>query len=79
MKDRRDLLLKQFKKPRTANEAIERIWNTDMKAGVERPRKWLFYTHLNKLPAPMEREGLIVLHGHKVGPSGKLEKIWRAV
>ncbi len=74
--ERIKLLKKQFKKPRTMNQAIERIWNSDMKRGVERPRKWLFYTHLNKLAKPMERMGIIKLHGHEVGPTNRTEKVW---
>ena len=78
MKETRQLLLKAIgKKPRTADEAIKRIYDKDREAGLERPRQWLFYTHLNKLLAPMERDGLIIQTGEKKGPTNRIEKVWR--
>ena len=77
MTNKDKMLLKALgKKPRTANEAIERIWNNDMEKGIERPRKWVFYTHLNKRLAPLEKAGVIRNVGHKKGDTGRLEKLW---
>ncbi len=73
------LMLKQFKKPRTANEAIQKIFVQDVRKGEEfvvKERGWKFYVHLNKLVAPMERYGLIKVVGEKRGPTNRMEKIW---
>jgi hypothetical protein len=74
-------LLHQTFKPKklmTVNEAIDKIYGDDIKAGMAR-NCWKFYVHLNKLPAPMERAGLIEQDGYKKGPTGKYEKLWRRV
>jgi len=71
-----ELLLKEFKTPRTMNQAMDRIWTREVgnKKAISRgPR---FYTHLNKLPTILEREGLIAEIDKIVGPTGKLEKVW---
>ena len=76
---RMDLLLKQFRVPRTANEAIEKIYKADVKKGLEfvnKNRSWKFYVHLNKVVAPLAKQGLIVQVDTKVGPSKRKEKVW---
>lgn len=71
---RKNLIVAQLKNARTANQAIERIFASDMKKGptfVISSRGWKFYVHLNKLFAPLEREGRIKQIGECDG-----EKLW---
>ncbi len=69
--------LKKFKKM-TANECIDAIFKKDLTNGLVNTvdRGWQFYLHLNKLFAPMEREGRISLVDTKMGPSKRIEKVW---
>lgn len=71
--NRKSLLLKKFSKkvPKTVNKVIDSIYKSDMKKGVDRD-SWKFYVHLNKLPAQMEKEGLIQWTGVKENN----EKLW---
>jgi hypothetical protein len=74
---RKKLIVQQLKSPRTANEAISRIFANDLKKGanyVLERRGWKFYVHLNKFFAPLEREGKIKLVSVKGG-----EKLWVAI
>jgi len=69
--------LKKYKKL-TINESIDIIFKEDLTAGLVNTvdRGWQFYLHLNKLFAPMEKEGIIKQVGTKMGPSKKQEKVW---
>lgn len=72
-----DLLVKQFGRPRTANEAIQRIFVAEQKSGKSLERDWKFYLQLNKLIAPLARQGRLVQVGEKVGPTRRVEKVWK--
>ena len=71
-------LVQQFKKDRTANEAISRSFANDVRAQCAIDKGWKYYVHLNKLIAPMSRSGIIIQTGTKIGPTHKEEKIWAA-
>jgi len=70
-------LLKKLSKPRTANEAIEILYQYDCK--WQDFKGWRYYVHLNKLLSPLERAGKIKQVGLKVGPTKRLEKLWLRV
>ena len=59
---------------RSINDVINEIYEDDIKDQTVRPG-WRFYVHLNKLFAPMEREGLIKVVGEKQGRY-RMEKLW---
>lgn len=66
----------------SANEVITMLYNEDIrKHGADyliENRGWRYYTHLNKLFSPMEKEGYIEFAGlYTKGDSGKREKLWR--
>lgn len=62
----------------TANECIDIIFKEDLTSGLVNTvdRGWKFYLHLNKMISPMEKAGLLVQVGTKVGPSQRKEKVW---
>lgn len=75
--NKRDLILKTLQnKELTANEVIERVFKKDVRNGEAISRGWRFYVHMNKLFAPMKREGLINQVGEK-SVNGRSEKVWR--
>lgn len=82
-KQKYDLIEKQLKKYRkmTANECLDAIFKKDLTEGLVNTvdRGWQFYLHLNKLFAPMEKEGRISQVGTKMGPSKRQEKVWELV
>ena len=82
-KQKYDLIEKQLKKHKkmTANECIDAIFKKDLTTGLVNTvdRGWQFYVHLNKLLAPMEKEGRILQSGTKMGPSRRQEKIWELI
>lgn len=66
----------------TANEVINRIYEDDVRTmgadALLNTRGWKFYNHLNKLFAPMEKNGIITFTGKtKIGESGLKEKVWK--
>lgn len=74
---RKKLLLKELVIGKTANEAIQRIFEKDLKKGSSAvfERGWKFYVHLNKLFSPLEKEGRIKC----IGDRGWSEKVWIAI
>jgi len=76
---KKKLLIKEFKKPSTANEAIDRIFKRDTKKGADFviDRGWRFYVHLNKMISPMAVNRDLKLVSLRMGESGKLEKVWQ--
>lgn len=75
--DNKALILKFLKKPMTANECIQKIFENDIKNDRAKDRSWKFYVHLNKLFAPLNRDGIIEKTGTKIGPTNREEKIWK--
>lgn len=73
--DKQRLLIKKLRYGKTANEAIQSIFEDDLEKGTWTvlQRGWKFYVHLNKLLAPLEREGRI----EQIGVRGNGEKVWR--
>ena len=78
MKEHYRNLASQFTKPRTANEAIERMFKADVNKGTKVILKkgWNFYSNLTKLLAILERTGYIKNIDTKLGPTSKVEKVW---
>lgn len=77
MRDRTALILMSMrclKKPSTANEIIDHIYQTDIDCGLVE-KDWKFYLQLNKLFAPMEKNGLIVQTS--LTTSNRPEKVWK--
>ena len=72
-----DMLLNEFKIARTVNEAIDRIFIREVKNDKAISRGPRFYCHLNKLVSNMEKNHLIRCVDTKIGPTNRLEKIWR--
>lgn len=72
---KKDILLRGFSKkvPKTVNQVIDKIYQKDLKTQTN--RGWKFYLQLNKLPAPLLREGLLVDVGSTEGKHGP-EKLW---
>lgn len=70
-------------KKATANQVIDRIFNNDvyeMKVGRLSPddRDWSYYLKLNKLFAPLEKDGLIRFTGKTIlGKNKRKEKVWQ--
>lgn len=76
------ILSKLKKKPMTANEVIDSLYNDDIRNnGIEflvTNRGWRYYVHLNKLFAPLERDYVIMFTGeYRLGETGKMEKVWK--
>ena|SRR5690606_21834243 len=69
------ILSKISKNGSTANEAINLIYKADIKSGLLRA-DWRYYLQLNKLLAPMERQGLVQQTGLKK-VNGRDEKVWQ--
>jgi len=76
MMNNEQLLMRQLRSPRTINEAIQRIFESDQRTGRTTNRNWKFYVHLNKLPAQMKRKGLIDIVDTVKGPTNRTEKVW---
>lgn len=77
MKNKYQLLLCEFKKLSTVNEAMGRIWVREVKSNATLARGPRFYTHLNKLPTMLQKYELIEQVGECVGPTNRVEKIWK--
>lgn len=75
--ENRKRILRALKRPKTANEVIEVLFKSDVITGMIKKRTWKYYVHLNKLFAPMEKDGLIMEVGTKLGPTNRVEKIWQ--
>lgn len=73
---RKKMLLEKLarKRGRTINQVINAIYERDLEKGKDfaLARGWKFYTHLNKLFAPMERDNLV----KHIGYDKQGEKLW---
>ncbi|EQC45061.1 hypothetical protein M899_0561 [Bacteriovorax sp. BSW11_IV] len=78
--DKEKLILRALAKAgaATANELIDSFFKKDVRKGYHHAvlRGWRFYVHLNKHYSVLEKRGLIICKGLKLGPTGKMEKIW---
>lgn len=74
------LLLKELSKKgaATANEVIDTIFNREVRVGAAFVigRGWRFYVHLNKHFSVLKKNGYIVDKGKRLGPTGRMEKVW---
>ena len=67
----------------TANQIIDSLyWDDIISFDLDGIHEigWRYYVHLNKLLAPLERDGAIRFTGIEVvGERGRLEKVWEYV
>lgn len=75
--EKQDRILRQLSKPQTANEIISTLFKRDVRSNSALSKGWRYYVHMNKLFAPLEREGLIKQCGTKIGETNREEKIWK--
>ena len=78
---KQELQLEVFTKlgPCTCNEAIEFLFDRDVKNNTAIEKGPHFYTHLNKHPDQLMMKGSIKEVGSKRGKTGRREKIWEVI
>jgi hypothetical protein len=82
---KQEIFLGEFKyrKDATTNEIINGLFEEGIdRYGPHLMKKvgWRWFCHMNKVPAILERKGLIKFTGkYRIGETGLKEKVWRAL